>query len=501
VRNLLLGIDIGTYSSKAVVATTSGDVVASAVEEHGVSLPRPGWAEQDAVDIWWADTVRLCRRLLSDGSVAASDIAGVAVSAIGPCLLALDAANRPLRPGILYGIDTRASEEIELLERIIGRGTILERFGMDLTSQAVGPKILWLARHEPAVWARTRRVTTASSFLVFRLTGAHVIDHHTAAHFMPLYDAGRGAWSDEFAAGLVPLDALPTPRWSDELAGTIHAEAARETGLRAGTPVAVGTVDALSEALSVGLGTPGELMIMYGSTTFFILFTATPLTIPGMWSLPGALEGQHVVAGGMATTGALTRWFVDEFAREMAPAEAYRSLFDAAAGMPPGAGGLLVLPYFSGERTPINDPLARGVIAGLSLAHHRAHLFRAVLEGVAFGIRQNIEVLKAHGAPATRIVAVGGGTQGSTWPRIVSDVSGRAQELPSRTIGASYGDAFLAGLAAGAVDRSANTGWVARAVTIDPDPVVGPLYDTSYERFRALYESTRETVHQLARLD
>lgn len=497
---LFLGIDVGTYSSKAVVATAEGEIVATATESHEVTFPRPGWAEQDADRVWWSDTVRLCRRILSAGTVTASDISAVAVSALGPCLVPLDNRDRPLRPAILYGIDTRADEEIRILEHTVGRDTILRRFGMDLTSQAVGPKILWLRRREPNVWRRTRRVTTASSYIVYRLTGTHVIDHHTAAHFMPLYDRASESWTDDYADGVISLDALPRPAWSDELAGVIQEKAANETGLRRGTPVAVGAVDALSEALSVGLGRPGELMIMYGSTTFFILFVATPRVVPGMWSLPGAIRGQHIVAGGMATTGALTRWFVDEFARESPTADAYEALFVEAAALPPGADGLLLLPYFSGERTPINDPAARGVIAGLSLAHRRAHLFRAILDGVALGIRHNLEVLEGSAGGIDRIVAVGGGTAGGVWPHIVSDACRRAQDLPSQAIGASYGDAFLAGVAAGSIDWTANAVWAETTEVIVPSAGPGARYDELYPRYRSLYEATRETVHFLASL-
>jgi len=281
------------------------------------------------------------------------------------------------------------------------------------------------------------------------------------------------------------------------VAGTVTAAAAEETGLRAGTPVAVGAVDALSEAVSVGVVAPGDLMVMYGSTTFFILVLDAPQPNPVTWMTAGAFVGQHALAAGMSTTGALTRWFRDELARDLPEDTAYARLFAEAAEIEPGADGLLLLPYFSGERTPIDDPRARGVIAGLDLRHHRAHLFRAALEGVAYGIRHNLESFAAIGAKVGRVVAVGGGAQGDTWLRIVSDVAGVTQEVPARTIGASLGDAFLAGLATGRVRRSDLSDWVGAARRIEPDPRLRERYDAGYAQYLELYEATRGIVHRL----
>lgn len=496
---LLLGIDVGTASSKGVLVEPDGTIVQRARVEHAMDVPRPGWAEQDADRVWWHDVVHLCTTLLRESGRTGDDVAAVAVSAIGPCLLPLDETDRPLRPGILYGVDTRASAEIELLESRVGADAIFEFSGMALTSQAVGPKLLWLQRHEPDVWRRTRRVTSASSYAVLRLTGEHVIDRHTAAHFMPLMDVRTLEWSERFAAEVAPLDMLPRLAWSDEQAGTVSPLAAAETGLRAGTPVAVGTVDALAEAVSVGAVDVGDLMVMYGSTTFFILTLDAPVPDERTWTVGGAFAGQYALAAGMATTGSLTRWFKDELARDLDGPDAYAQLFDGAARVAAGSEGLLVLPYFSGERTPINDPRARGVIAGLSLAHGRDALFRATLEGVAFGVRHNVETFAAMGAPVERVVAVGGGTRGGLWLQIVSDVTGIEQVVPAETIGASYGDAFLAGRAAGLLERDDLRSWVRPGRVVQPDTALKTAtYDARYEAYTSLYTASREVVHALA---
>jgi xylulokinase len=497
---LLLGVDVGTYSSKGVLVSPDGRVLKSQVVEHGLQIPHPGWAEQDADGVWWADVVAICRGLLDGEPYTGADVAAVSLSAIGPCLLPLDREGRPLRPGILYGVDTRATEEIEFLERSIGPEELFRLSGMALSSQAVGPKILWLKRHEPEVWRQTARLTTASSYLTYRLTGEHVMDRHTASHYIPLFDLKRLEWTDRYAREVADPSLLPRLGFSDELAGEVSPQGARETGLKAGTPVAVGAVDALAEAVSVGVAQPGDLMLMYGSTAFFILVQESPTPDPRLWTVAGARRGQYNLAAGMATSGSLTRWFRDELARDLLEAEAYERLYRAAEGVPPGSRGLLVLPYFSGERTPINDPKARGLIAGLSLSHRREELFRAALEGVGYGIRHNLETFREIGAPLKRVVAVGGGTKGRTWLQIVCDISGQEQLLPEVTIGASYGDAFLAGVAGGLLRWEDLEGWVRLEERIVPDPTHQARYDELYRLYLELYSATRDLVHRLAEM-
>jgi xylulokinase len=504
---LLLGIDIGTYSSKGVLCTPAGEVVASAVVEHGIDMPRPGWVEQDADAVWWGDFVALCRKLLAEEHTAA-DVGGVAVSAIGPCLLPVDADGRPLRPGILYGIDTRASAEIAWLNERFGEQALLDLGGMALTSQAIGPKILWLRRNEPEVFAKTARILTASSYLIYRLTGEFVIDRHTGAHTNPLVDIAALDYDDRFAEPIVTRDKLPRFLWSTEVAGTVTAQGAEETGLAPGTPVTAGAVDAAAEAISVGVGEPGDMMVMYGTTMFFLLVTDRPIPDPRMWATGYVLPGLYDIAGGMATTGALTRWFRDEFGQPELAAEqaggpdAYAALADLAAQVPPGADGLICLPYFAGERTPINDPDARGVFAGLTLAHTRGHLYRAVLEGTAYGMRHNLEVIREMGAAPKRLVAVGGGAKNPLWLQIVSDVAGLPQVVPERTVGASYGDAMLAGLATGLVPDIAalQRDWVRTAKVLEPRPALHDLYGDYYRVYRSLYDHARADLHALTRL-
>ena len=485
---LLMGIDIGTSSSKGVLVRPDGTIVASAERGHDLSLPKPGWAEHDAEQIWWADFRSICADLLkqADGAVVA-----LCVSGIGPCLLAADDHGDPLRPAVLYGIDTRAAQEIEELTQRYGAERILERCGSLLTSQAVGPKLLWLQHHEPQVWQRTRQLLMASSFIVERLTGEYVLDHHSASQCDPLYDLHEKRWIAEWAEDVAPGLKLPRLLWPMEVAGYVTASAASATGLPQGIAVATGTIDAWAEALSAGVREPGDMMLMYGTTMFMVEVQDTPLAHPMLWSTTGVLEGTHTLAAGMATSGALTGWF-----RQIAGNVSYEELLEEASRVACGAEGLVVLPYFAGERTPIFDPDARGIISGLTLRHGRGHIYRALLEATAYGVRHILEVMREAGGGGKRLVAVGGGTKGSLWTQIVSDVIGLPQQLPARTIGACYGDAFMAVR----VMHMDVDNWNPVTTIVEPDAGRYAIYNEYYSIYRQLYPATRDLVHQLARL-
>ncbi|HWD05573.1 MAG TPA: FGGY-family carbohydrate kinase [Amycolatopsis sp.] len=483
---LLVGIDIGTSSAKGVLTRADGTILARASRAHTTSRPRPGWFEHDAETVWWADFTALVRELVT----AADDqpLAGLAVSGIGPVLLPADAAGHPLRPAILYGVDTRASAEIGELTEELGEQSIVDRSGSALSSQAVGPKWRWLRRHEPDVAERAELFLMASSYLVLRLTGEYVLDHHSASQCDPMYDLRAGTWAEDWARLVAPGVTLPRLAWPTEVAGTVTAAAAAETGLPQGLPVTCGTIDAWAEATSAGVRRPGDTMLMYGTTMFLVQTAAQPRPVPGLWATNGVYPGTYSLAAGMATSGAITDWL-----RELVGGE-FTDLVAAAGEVPAGSRGLLMLPYFAGERTPVPDPAARGVLAGLTTSHGRADLYRAALEGTAYGVRHNLETMGP--ADGRRLVAVGGGTQGRVWTQIVSDVTRAEQHVPAETIGAAFGDALLAAVAVG-LDPDADA-WNPVAEVARPDPVRADVYDEFYARYRDLYPATADIAHFLA---
>ncbi|NLU74201.1 FGGY-family carbohydrate kinase [Streptomyces sp. HNM0575] len=487
---LLLGIDIGTSSSKGVLTRDDGQFVAQAVREHATSSPRPGWVEHDAEEVWWRDFTGLAAELLAHAP-AGERLAGVGVSGIGPCLLPAGDADEPLRPAILYGVDTRAGDQVAELTACYGPDEIMRRCGSALTSQALGPKFAWVRQREPEVYGRMRRWYMASSYLVRRLTGAYVLDHHSASQCDPLHDLRGGGWIEEWCEEVAPGLEWPELVWPAQVVGEVIPGAATATGIPAGTPVVAGTIDAWAESASAGATAPGDLMLMYGTTMFLVDVVGEPVPDVRLWSTAGAYEGTYCLAAGMATSGAITAWL-----RDLTGA-GYATLTEEAAELPPGAEGLLMLPYFAGERTPVFDPDARGVVAGLTLRHGRAHLYRAALEATAFGVRHNLAAMREAGGDLRRLVAVGGGAR-DLWTQIVTDVTGLEQSVPRHTVGAAHGDAFLAAVGTGLARREDIAEWNPHRSTVVPDPDRARIYDELYGHYLELYPSTREVVHALA---
>ena len=373
--DLILGVDIGTSSSKGVLVQPDGTILATATRPHSMSLPRPGWAEHDAESVWWSDFVGIAHELTAAAAAGQGKIAAVGVSGIGPGFLPVDEAGTALRPAILYGIDMRATREIAELTERFGADAILARGGTLLTTQAVGPKIAWVRRNEPEVWTRTARFHMANSFIIERLTGEYVLDHHSASQCDPVYDMEAATWASDWADEVAPGLTLPRLAWSDEVAGRVSASGEVATGIPEGTPVATGTVDAWAEAFSVGVRNAGDTMLMYGTTMFMVQVAAQPTPRPALWYTMGVTRSAPTFAAGLSPSGGLTQWF-----RGVTAASSFDELIADAAAIPAGAEGLIALPYFGGARSPLFDPGARGMIAGLNLTHGRGHLFRALLE-------------------------------------------------------------------------------------------------------------------------
>ncbi|MFN3008032.1 FGGY-family carbohydrate kinase [Mycolicibacterium wolinskyi] len=487
--DLLLGIDMGTGSTKGVLVDASGSVIATETVPHSMDLPRPGWAEVDAEQLWWREVCQISSALMAQ-LPSGGRLAGMCVSGVGPCLVLCDDAMRPLRPAILYGIDTRASAEITALTDELGEAAILQRAGTLLSSQAVGPKLEWVRNHEPDVFERATGWYGSNSYIAAKLTGEYVMDHHTASQCDPLYATREFEWNVPWAQRICGHLPLPRLVWPSDVVGTVTPQAAAATGVPVGTPVSAGTVDAYSEAFSVGVRRPGDQMLMYGSTMFLVQIIGEYHSDPALWTTTGVEHDTLALAAGTSTAGSLIGWL-----QTVTGGASFDELMAEAGSVPPGSEGLLVLPYLAGERTPVFDPQARGVVAGLTLRHGRGHLFRAAYEGISFGIRQILERFDdAH--TGARTVAVGGGLRSPIWAQALSDITGRPQLVPEQAIGASYGDALLAAIGVGLV--APDTDWAKIATEIKPDARYRGLYDDLYATWCELYPATKDQVHRLA---
>lgn len=498
---LVLGVDIGTFEAKGVVVDAEGTIVASAVRSHELRVPRAGFAEHDAETVWWQGFVEIVRELLGSDDVEPHRIAAVCCSGIGPCVLPVKRDGQPLGPAILYGVDTRAQDQIDQMNARLGEAQIISRAGNALSSQSAGPKIAWLRENDPDAYHRADLFVTCQSFVVGRLTGRWVIDHGTAGYFHPLYDLDAQRWNTSGLEDIVDAGRLPELVWADEIVGAVSAEMAVLTGIPSGTPVLAGSADAPAEALSAGIRSAGDMMIMYGSSHFLLQVVDRPVRGTSLYTAPYLFPGTHVLAAGTSTAGTITRWFAELVGREPGPdASAFADLAAEAAASPPGARGLLALPHFSGERTPHNDASLRGGIVGLTLTHTRGDVYRAILEGIAHSVGEVLDAYRDAGHAPTRISAVGGGTRNEVWLQGVSDVTGYEQHVMAGP-GASLGDAMLAALAAGIIpDRSALAQWVRPVRVSTPRPEHRSLYERNGQLLAAFRAATESIVRRVGQL-
>jgi len=498
-----LGVDVGTYESKGVLIDQDYNLVASKAVRHGLDNPQPNYYEHDAEAVWWQDLCALTKGLIAESGIDPSQIACVGTSALGADCVPVDADCRPLRKAILYGIDSRAVGEMAFMDSYYGEEKLNALWGRPLCSSDVAPKILWIKNNEPEIYQRTHKFLTATSYLTAKLTGKYVIDKFLINTFTPCYKPD-GSVDEEHCQLYCRPDQLAECRGTMDIVGRVTARAAAETGLAEGTPVITGTDDAGAEAISTGIFVPGDMMVMLGSSCYLIYCSDRLVIDPRLWHDTFILPGAFSITGGTNNAGTVTRWFRDNIffdklaLQEESGRNAYESILDELEGIPAGSAGLITLQYFAGERTPINDPAARGVIFGLTLQHTRGHLYKSALEGVGYSIAQHLDIISEHQQPLTKIMAVGGGTQNKLWLQIIADISGHPIQTARITIGASFGDALLAAVAAGNSASFAELGEkITPAEVYTPNPENQPVYARYRKLFDELYVRTKDLMRAL----
>jgi xylulokinase len=491
--NLFLGIDVGTFETEGVLVDESGVVRASASRRHGISTPKQGFVEQDAESVWWADLCFVSNELMKSEVAQSGKIASMACSAIGPCVLPVDADINPLRPGILYGVDSRAQDQITELRERFGDADIFSKSGNSLTSQSAGPKIMWISQNEPDIASRSKWYITSQSYLVAKLTSVVVMDHGTAGYFHPLYDLKKMRWDVAGCADFVSNEQLPRLGWATDIAGYVTTDAARQTGIPEGTSVAVGTTDSPAEAVGAGVVQAGDTMIQYGSAGYLINVLDEPVPTEDLWSAPFVFPSSYVAAAGTATAGTATRWVASLIGLSESDGDAklFADLIAIAEESTVGANGVLMMPHLSGERTPVQDPDSRGIFIGLSLSHSRSDIVRATFEGVSHSIAHAFSAFTDAGIESKTIRAIGGGTKNPIIIQAVSAILGRPQSV-SDSVGAAFGDAAIAAFSIGHLEtRSGILDWVAtrEQVAINDEIKVTLLND--HIDYQELYSSNR----------
>ena len=498
----LLGVDIGTLGSKGVIIDSEGKILAQHFVEHGIKILKPGWVEQNP-ESYWEDFVTIVKTLLSKTNIKPSRIISVGISGLVPDVIPINAEGKPLRDCIIY-MDRRAIKEAEEVKKKMDE-EVRKISGNAIDPYFAGYKCLWIKNHEPEVYKKTWKILDGSKYVVFKLTGEAVLDHSTGPLFAPFFDLTNKCWHQGMLNSLnFDPNKLPPIYSPSDIVGEITSEASDQTGLAEGTAVIAGGPDYQFSALSIGLTEPGEAMTMYGTTGLLALVIDRPLHEPRLVNSIYLVPHRYMTFGGMATTGALVRWFRDQFGMVERGVEgltglsAYSLLDREAERIPPGSDGLIILPYFMGERTPIWDPRARGVVFGLTLYHTKAHVFRAILESAGYALRQHIEIVKELGIHVKRVIAVDGGAKSRLWRQIISDIIRLPQQYVSEAPGAPYGDAFLAGVATGVFKDVAQ---IKEYVRVDeetkPNEENSKTYDKLYKIYLTLYPSLREQMHSL----
>lgn len=490
-----IGIDSSTTATKAILINEAGDVLGVASSEYSYETPHPLWSEQSP-SLWWDGTVESIRAVLANTGVDPMQVGGVGLTGQMHGLVLLDEQGNVLRPAILWN-DQRTQSQCDEIHRIIGKEKFIQITGNIALTGFTAPKILWVKENEPDIFVRARHVLLPKDYVRYKLTGEYAMDKADGAGTV-LFDLKKREWSDEVLAALdIPRTWMPRTFEGPEFTGYVTEEAAALTGLKVGIPVAAGGGDQAAAAVGTGAVRAGVVSISLGTSGVVFATTDRPTieaegrlhafchSVPGKWHLMGVM---------LSAAGSL-RWHRDTFA----PGTAYDDLLAPVERIPAGSDGLLFLPYLTGERTPHPDPLARGAFVGLTVRHGLAHLTRAVLEGVSFGLRDSFELMKSSGLEnVTQVRVTGGGARSPLWKQILADILGAEVVTVNTMEGAAYGAALLAATGAGlfssveaACDRAIQ---IAGSVHPSPDR---STYEKQYRLYRDLYPALTVTFHSL----
>jgi len=494
----LLGIDVGTGGTRTVVVDEKGSVVASATAEHAPFVsPQTGWAEQEPRD-WWRATAEAVHGVLSHAEFSADEIACVGFSGQMHGAVLLDESEEVLRPALIW-CDQRTDEQGKVITKRVGASRLIELTANPALTNFTATKLLWVREHEPELWSRFQFFLLPKDYVRLRLTGERATDVADASGTL-LLDVANRRWSDAMLDALeIKKSCLPNLFESSEITGRVSAEGAAVTGLREGTPVVAGAGDQAAGAVGMGIVKPGAVSATIGTSGVVFAATARPALDKGgrVHTFCHAIPGRWHVMGVTQAAGLSLRWFRDRFGlgdnSAIYEQDPYDLLCNEAASAPPGSDGVLWAPYLMGERTPHLDPGARAALVGLAASHTRAHAVRAILEGVAFSLRDTLTIFEEMDVPIESIRLGGGGSRGPLWRQIQADIYGREVEILAAEEGAAYGAALLAGVGVGTWSSTdeACAQAVRVASRVEPDVPASTLMNGRYSAYRALYPALR----------
>ena len=492
---ILLGIDVGTGGTRALLINETGRVLASkTAEHHPFASPQTGWAEQEPLD-WWRACRAAVRDLLSSSGTKASSIAAVGFSGQMHGAVLLDLAGNPLRPSLIW-CDQRTAHEARELTQQVGEERLIAWTCNPALTNFTLTKLLWVKKHEPRVYEKFRMLQLPKDYVRFRLTGEYGMDMADASGTL-LLDVAHRRWSTEMAkATNIDLSALPPLFESCHVCGKVSNEGAEATGLAPGTPVVAGAGDQAAGAVGLGVVAPGAVHATIGTSGVVFASTDRPAMDPRgrLHTFCHAVPSRWHVMGVTQAAGQSLRWFRDQFgAGARTTGDPYDALTTEAASAPPGSDGVMWAPYLMGERTPHLDPEARAALLGLAANHRRAHVVRAILEGVAFSLRDSFSIFEEMKVPVKNIRLGGGGARSPLWRQIQADVYGYSVEIVEAEEGAAYGAALLAGVGAGVWNTVDDACRVAVRVksTVEPNRESSAVMQQQYRRYRRIYPALR----------
>lgn len=487
----LLGIDIGTSSCKVALFRPDGSVAASAGSDYPVSYPRKGWAEQDPRD-WWNGVCRATRTVIGESGIDPAEIAGIGVDGQSWSAIALDASGEVLCPTPIW-TDTRSAEICRETAERLTEEKLFSTCGNPAQPGYTWPKILWYRKYRPEVFEKTDRILQSNSYIVYRMTG-EITQDLSQGYGLACFNMRSGRWDDEVCRMLnIPRSFLPEIMSCYQIAGRMTKEAAEQTGLKEGTPVAAGGLDAACGTLGAGVVSPGQTQEQGGQAGGMSIcidqYAADPRLILGFHVVPG----RWLLQGGTTGGGGALKWLRET----MCPELSFEEMSALAEKEPAGSGGVTFLPYMAGERSPIWNPNACGVFFGLSFAATRGQMIRACMEGVAYALRHNLETAKAAGAEAQTLRAMGGSANSRIWTQIKADVTGCRIEVPGSDTATTLGAAMLAGVGTGLWNsfEEAAGQTVKVKKQYEPDPDRKALYDEGYGTYRKLYENLKDLMN------
>jgi xylulokinase len=496
-----LGIDVGTSGTKTILVDPKGKVHASATAEYPLLTPKPGWTEQHPED-WWVGAKKTIRSILKSPKVNAKEIAGIGFSGQMHGSVFLDKKGAVVRPCLLWN-DNRTAAVCEEITRKIGQRALHKMVSNPALTGFTLPKVLWLQKHEPANFKKVHHVILPKDYVRYRLTGEILTEVSDAAGSL-MYDVRKNCWSEPLLAALeIPKEWLPEVRGSHEVCGTLSQEAAKETGLAPGTPVLGGAADQPAGAIGTGVVREGQAMCSLGTSGVIFAPTKTPQVDPKerLHTFNHAVPDTWYLMGCMLSAGGSLAWYRDRFAdaekkeAKRRKVDVYEILMEQAAEVPVGSEGLFFLPYLTGERSPHKDPYARGAFVGLSVRSTRAHTIRAIIEGVTFGLRDCLEVVRQQGIRLAEIRATGGGARSPFWRQMLADVFGTEIAILASEEGPAMGAAILAAVGAGeyaSVSEACDTMLKIQS-RVRPKKRNAAAYDEAYEHFRTLYPRLKES--------